>query len=59
MAMKNQTKAATVVGGGVTLLSYAAALASAKWGIPLEVASIVLGGVFTFVGRWAGKLLPH
>lgn len=57
--MKNQTKAATVVGSAGVILPYLASLVAAKYHIPLEVAAAALGGVFTFLGRWAGKLMPH
>lgn len=55
---KSQVKAPAVVGGSAIVLSYAAMVVSAKWKIPYEVVSVAFGGVFTYLGAWAGKLMP-
>lgn len=50
---------ATAVGGGTgAITAYGALLASQKWGVPIEVSAAVVGTVFAFISRWAGKLLP-
>lgn len=49
----------TAVGAGVGVVtSYAAALAAQKWSVPIEVAAVAVGGMFGWVARWAGKLVP-
>lgn len=56
--MKSSTKGASVTGGAAAIVTYAAGLASQKWNVPLEVAAVIVGGVFSFVGRWAARLIP-
>lgn len=56
--MSTNAKAMTVGGTAGVLVTYGAGLVQAKYGVPLEVASVVVGGIFSFIGRWAGKLLP-
>lgn len=57
--VSNVTKA-TAGGGAVgVLLPYLANLASAKWGVPPEVAFVVVGGAAAWFGRWAAKLNPE
>lgn len=57
-AVSNKTKATAVGGGAGVLLPYLATLASAKWGVPVEVAFAAVGGVAALLGRWAAKLSP-
>lgn len=56
--MRSEPKAATVSGGTAAVLTWAAGWAAQKYNLPLEVAAVAVGGVFTFVGRWAAKLIP-
>lgn len=58
MKFKSTTKAASVNGGAAACITYAAGLVSQKWGLPLEVAALIVAPVFAFIGRWAAKLLP-
>lgn len=56
--MKSEHKGMAVNGGGAAVVTYLAGIAALKWKVPLEVAAVVVGTVFTFVGRWAARLLP-
>lgn len=53
------TKTTAVGGGAGVLISYGAMLAAQKWNLPLEVAAVIVGGAFSFISRWAGKLVPR
>lgn len=55
---RNVTKATAVSGSAAAVASYAAYLLQSKFGVPAEVSSVVLGGLFAVIGRWAGKLEP-
>lgn len=52
-------RVAAVGGTSGALVTYGASIVSAKYNVPLEVAAIVVGGVFGFAMRWAAKLLPR
>jgi len=56
--VSTNTKTTTTGGAAGVVLAYAAGLASQKWAIPLEVTSVIAGGAFSFIARWAGKLIP-
>lgn len=54
---------ATMVGAGSgvagsVVISWLSAEGEKRYGIPLAVTASVLGTAFTFVARWAAKLLP-
>lgn len=67
MASRNVQKA-TVAGGaagagGASAATYITALIAAKWGIPLELAALIVAPAMAFFGgwiaRWAAKLNPR
>lgn len=57
----NKATAAGAVAGGAggVVVTYAAQVAEAKYGVPAPVGAAVLGSMFAFLARWAAKLQPH
>lgn len=56
---ENTNAKALAVGGSAGLvLNYVAGLVNVRYGVPVEVTSIVLGGAFAFITQWAAKLPP-
>jgi hypothetical protein len=45
------------VGAGV-VTTWLAIEAQRRYGVPAEAGAAIVGGVFGFIARWAGKLLP-
>lgn len=60
MSKKVTTATKTTVAGGSAgvLTTWLAIEAQRKYGLPAEVASVIVGGIFAAVARWAGKLFP-
>jgi fucose permease len=60
--MSNTTKATavgvTAGGGGAAVITWLAAEAEKRYGVPAAAGAMILGTVFGFVARWAAKLLP-
>ena len=59
----HNTNKATAVGavsgvGGSVVIAWLSAEGERRYGVPLAVTASVLGTAFTFVARWAAKLLP-
>lgn len=66
--MKTNVKKAALAGGaagagGTTAATYIAGLLAIKWGIPLELASLIVAPAMAFFGgwiaRWAARLDPR
>jgi hypothetical protein len=60
MAKKISTanKATSVGIGAGAVTTWLAIEAQRRYGVPAEVGATIVAGVFGFVARWAGKLIP-
>lgn len=58
--MPHNVARTTTTGGSVGVVTtWLAIEANRKYGIPAEVAAVIVGSIFAFVARWAAKLMPE